>query len=135
ANSLLNVEAGVKAVATLPFVTSSISATPEREDDNPTDSVTRADLRVIGPAERFIVPPPVINKAVITAATTSIPFATVPETNVAGPSHLPGKELSLGSREVDSEHLHEICDMDYEQLFIEFNVGTARQVCLNAEVR
>ncbi|GKB45245.1 hypothetical protein Tco_0890187 [Tanacetum coccineum] len=29
----------------------------------------------------------------------------------------------------------QIRDMDYEQLFTEFNVGTARQVCLNVEVR
>ncbi|GJR33733.1 hypothetical protein Tco_1209417 [Tanacetum coccineum] len=203
----------------LPFVTSSISATPECEDDNPTDSVTGANLHVISPAERFVifqdsshhssahasgaevasvirsvVPPPVITEAVITAVTVGIPSAPIPETSakvntpvhasmfhdsdyvgtvkpvVAGPSHLPGKELSLRSREVDSEHLHEVFiprwnisndalpddldtsrefvdhlappllfsqirDMDYEQLFTEFNVGTARQVCLNVEVR
>ncbi|GJU68193.1 putative reverse transcriptase domain-containing protein [Tanacetum coccineum] len=148
-SSLLNVEAGVEAVATLPFVTSSVSATPEREDDNPTDSVTKANLRTISPAERFsispdsshhssthaseaevtfvirsVVPPSVITEAVITVATASIPSAPVPEISaklntlvhasmfddsdsvgmvkpdVAGPSHLPGKELSLGSREV-----------------------------------
>ncbi|GJR33742.1 gypsy type transposase [Tanacetum coccineum] len=203
----------------LPFVTSSVSATPEREDDNPTDSVTRANLRVISPAERFVIfqdsshhssahasraevasvirsaiPPTVITEAVITVVTIGIPSAPIPETSakvnppvhasmfhdsdyvgmvkpdVAGPSHLPGKELSLRSREVDSEHLHEVFisrwniandallndldtsrefvdhlappvlfsqirDMDYEQLFTEFNVGTARQVCLNVEVR
>ncbi|GKC30841.1 hypothetical protein Tco_1038135, partial [Tanacetum coccineum] len=219
ASSLLNVETGVEAVATLPFVTSSVSATPEREDDNLTDSVTGANLRTIAPAERFVistdsshhssthasgakvasvirsaVPPPVITKAVITAATAGIPSAPVPETSakvntsvhasmfhdsdsvgtvkpdVAGPSHLPRKELSLGSREVDFEHLHEVFiphwnisndallddldtfrefidhlappvlfsqirDMDYEQLFTEFNVGTARQVFMNAKVR
>nr|GEU61244.1 ATPase 11, plasma membrane-type [Tanacetum cinerariifolium] len=183
ASSLLNVEAGVKAVATPHFVTSSVSATPEREDDNPTDSVTGANLRAIGPAETFVISPdsyhhssihasgvevasvirsavplPVITEAVTTTATAGIPSAPIPEISakvntpvhasmfhdsdsvgtvkpdVVGPSHLPGKELSLGSREVDSEHLHEIHDMDYEQLFTEFNVGTARQVCLNAEV-
>ncbi|GJX90136.1 hypothetical protein Tco_0343462 [Tanacetum coccineum] len=176
ASSLLNVKAGVEAVATLPFVTSSVSATPERKDDNPTDSVTKANLRTIGPAKRFVispdsshhsstnafgaevafvirsvVPPPVITEVVITAATAGIPSAPVPEISakvntsvhastfhdsdsvgtvkpdVVGPSHLPGKELSLGSREIR--------DIDYEQLFTEFNVGTARQVCLNAEVR
>nr|GEW52982.1 hypothetical protein [Tanacetum cinerariifolium] len=29
----------------------------------------------------------------------------------------------------------QICEMEYNHLFIEFNVGTARQACLNAEVR
>ncbi|GJZ56109.1 hypothetical protein Tco_0611302 [Tanacetum coccineum] len=29
----------------------------------------------------------------------------------------------------------QICEMDYHHLFTEFNVGTARQACLNAEVR
>nr|GEZ24174.1 hypothetical protein [Tanacetum cinerariifolium] len=48
----------------------------------------------------------VIIEVVITAATAD-PVGTV-KPDVAGPSHLPGKELSLGSREVDSEHLHEV---------------------------
>nr|GEV11555.1 hypothetical protein [Tanacetum cinerariifolium] len=219
ASSLFNVEAGVKAVATLPFVTSSVSATPKREDDNPTDSVTGANLRAIGPAERFVISLdsshhssthatraevasiirfavllPVKTEAVIIIATAGFPSAPIPETSakvntfvyafmfhdsysvgmvkqdVTRPSHLPGKELSLGSQEVDSEHLHEVFilrwnisndallddldtsrefvdhlapsvlfshihDMDYEQVFTKFNVGTARQVCLNAEVR
>nr|GFD04028.1 hypothetical protein [Tanacetum cinerariifolium] len=43
--------------------------------------------------------------------------------DVAGSSHLPGKELSMGSQEINSENLHE------------FYVGTAPQACLNAEVR
>ncbi|GKF62666.1 hypothetical protein Tco_0182720, partial [Tanacetum coccineum] len=86
----------------------------------------------------------------------------------ASTTQRPGNELSMGSREVDSEALHEIfvlrwnvpndtlldehdishkfidhlaplvlfsqiCNMDYHHLFIEFNVGTARQSCLNAE--
>ncbi|GJU76931.1 hypothetical protein Tco_1274001 [Tanacetum coccineum] len=88
----------------------------------------------------------------------------------ASTTQRPGKELSMGSREVDSEALHEtfvprwnvpndtlldehdisrefidhlappvlfsqIRNMDYHHLFTEFNVGTARQACLNAEVR
>nr|GEU46363.1 beta-tubulin [Tanacetum cinerariifolium] len=157
ASSLLNVEAGVKAVTTLPFVTSSVSAMPEREDDNPTNSVTGDNLRALGPAERFVIsldsshhssthasgaevasvirsaiPLPVITEAVITAATVGIPSAPIPETSVkvntpvhdsmfhdsdsvrmvkpdvASPSHLPKKEVSLGSREVDSQHLREV---------------------------
>nr|GEU82198.1 hypothetical protein [Tanacetum cinerariifolium] len=156
-SSLLNVEVGVKAVATLPFITSSVSATPEREDDNPTDSVTGDNLRILSHTERFvissdsshhssthasgaevasvirsIIPLPVITEAVITTATAGIPSAPIPETSakvntpvydsmfhdsdsvrtmkpyVASPLHLPRKELSFGSREVDYEHIHEV---------------------------
>nr|GEV92226.1 hypothetical protein [Tanacetum cinerariifolium] len=157
ASSLLNVEAGVKAVATLPFVTSSVSVMLKHEDDNPMDSVTGANLRSISPAERFVISPDsshhsgthasgaevasvirfvvpllVITEAMITVATVGIPFAPIPETSakvntpvhvsmfhdsdyvgtdkpdVAGPSDIPGKELSLRSQEVDYDHLHEV---------------------------
>ncbi|GKD65546.1 hypothetical protein Tco_1307654, partial [Tanacetum coccineum] len=131
ASNMLNVEAGVAAVATLHMVTSSVSMTP----------------------------PPVMTEAVITTNVAIIPSAPAPETSTrvvtpvhasmfhdsdstgmvkptaAGSSHVPGKELSLGSQEVDSENLHEIRDMDYEELFTEFNIGTTCQACLSAEVR
>nr|GEZ28909.1 hypothetical protein [Tanacetum cinerariifolium] len=164
------IKAGVSAMPTLPFVTSSVFATPEREDGAPLDSVTRANLCFVGLAVRFAVLPPVTTEAMIT---TSVPYVSpvpVPRLDVAGLSHPPGKELSLGSWEVDSKNLHEvfvlqwnvsndallddldtskefidhlaplvlftqICDMDYEELFTEFNVGSARQACLSAKVR
>nr|GEW68970.1 zinc finger, CCHC-type [Tanacetum cinerariifolium] len=57
--------------------------------------------------------------------------------DVAGPSHAPGKELSVGSREVNSKILDEVYvpRWNYKELFIEFRVGTARQACLSAKVR
>nr|GFB64039.1 hypothetical protein [Tanacetum cinerariifolium] len=90
--------------------------------------------------------------------------------DAAGLSHPPGKELSLGSWEVDSENIYEVFvlhwnvsndtllddldtskefidhlaplvlfaqirDMDSEELFTDFNIGTARQACLSAKVR
>ncbi|GJU82587.1 hypothetical protein Tco_1284952 [Tanacetum coccineum] len=219
ASSILNVEYGVEAVATLPFVTSSISATPKHESGVPADSIIGLNLCTIGTSERFVISldfshhsstnvpgaecnslirsavvPPVMTEAVITTHVASIPSATAPESgtkvitpvhasmfhdsestgtvrpDVAGSSHLPGKELSMRSREVDSESLHEVFvprwnipndslldnldasrefidhlappvlfaqirDMDYEELFTEFSVGTARQACLSVEVR
>ncbi|GJT79288.1 gypsy type transposase [Tanacetum coccineum] len=218
ASNILNVEVGVEAVATLPLITSSISATLEREGGD-TDSVTGTNLRTIGLSERFVIssdsshrsstnaaeaevdsfirsvgPPPVMTEVVITTSVASAPSIPVPKTgtkvislvhafmfhdsdstgtvrpDVAGPSHILGKEISMGSREVNSETLHEdfvpqwnvsndtllddhdvsrelidplappvlfaqIREMDYHHLFMEFNVGTARQACLNAEVR
>ncbi|GKC89417.1 hypothetical protein Tco_1150066 [Tanacetum coccineum] len=108
---------------------------------------------------RFVAPLPVMTEAVITTSIASVPSIPAPETaakitprvqhyvfhdsssagtirpDVAGPSHIPGNELSMGSQEINSETLHEIREMDYHHLFTEFNVGTARQACLNAEVR
>nr|GFD31429.1 hypothetical protein [Tanacetum cinerariifolium] len=46
--------------------------------------------------------------------------------DAAGPSHLPGKVISMGSREIR--------EMDYHHLFTDFNVGTAHQACLNAKI-
>ncbi|GKB79767.1 hypothetical protein Tco_0946662 [Tanacetum coccineum] len=219
ARSILNVETGVEAVATLPLITSSVSATPKHEGGDPTDSVTRPNLRTIGPSERFVissdsshcsstnaaevevdsfiryvVPLPVMTEAVITTSIASAPSLPVPEAapkitpqvqhsifhdsgsagtikpDVAGPSYLPRKELSMESREINSETLHDVFvpqwnvpndtllddhdvsqefinhltplvlfaqirEMNYHHFFTEFNVGTARQACLNAEAR
>nr|GEW68134.1 hypothetical protein [Tanacetum cinerariifolium] len=54
ASSMLNVEVGVATVATLPLVTSSVSATPEHESGTPTDSITRLNLCTIVASERFV---------------------------------------------------------------------------------
>ncbi|GJV63346.1 hypothetical protein Tco_1474174 [Tanacetum coccineum] len=216
--SVLNAEIGVAAITTLPFITSSVSATPEREAGDFTDVITGPNVRTIGPSERFAissdsshhssnnaseaeadsvirsVDPPVMTEAVTTTdtavvsshlflpVTADITSKIGPNTfldsssadtlkpDVAGASQRPGKELSLGSREVDSAILQDVFvprwnvpndallddydtsrefinhlappvlfsqirAMDYHQLFTEYNVGTARQACLNSEVR
>ncbi|GKC94195.1 hypothetical protein Tco_1159637, partial [Tanacetum coccineum] len=186
ANSNLSTEAGVSSMPTLPFVTSSVSATPESEGDALLDSVTRGNLCFIGHAVRFVissyssyhsstnasgaevdsvirsvVPLPVKTEAVITTSIANVLLVPVPRVadkvtpqvqqsifhesssvdtirpDDAGPSHLPGKELSIGSWEVDYENLHDVFirDIDYEELFTEFRVGTTRQACLSTEVR
>ncbi|GKA15214.1 hypothetical protein Tco_0694961, partial [Tanacetum coccineum] len=153
-SSILNVESGVEAVATLPFVTSSVSATPEHESGAPTDSITGLNLRTIGASERFVISsdsshhsntnvpgaegdslirsdvvPPVMTEAVITTHVASIPSVTAPESST--------KVITLihASMFHDSETTGTIRDMDYEDLFTEFSVGTARQACFSAEVR
>ncbi|GKA92371.1 hypothetical protein Tco_0814296 [Tanacetum coccineum] len=218
ASSILNAEVGVAAIPTLPFVTSSVSATPEKDGDDFTDAVTGPNLRTIGPSVRFVISPdsshhsstkateaevesiprsadpPIMTEAVVTTEAAGVSSHLFPKTVVdtssrfgpdlfldsdsadterpvtASTTQRPGKELSMGSREVDSEALHEIFvprwnvpndtlldehdisrefidhlappvlfsqirNMDYHHLFTEFNVGTARQACLNAEVR
>nr|GEV59260.1 transposase (putative), gypsy type [Tanacetum cinerariifolium] len=142
--SMLNVESGAEVTTMLPFVTSSISATPEH------------DSGVLTAPERFVISSDssqhsanafevecssiirsvfillVVTKAVITTQVSSILSKADPEpsTNVvtlvhtsmfqdsgsagivrpdvASSSHALGKELSLGSREVNSESLHEV---------------------------
>ncbi|GKC19233.1 gypsy type transposase [Tanacetum coccineum] len=42
-------------IPTLPFVTSSVFATPEREDEGHTNSVTGLNLRTIGVPQRFVI--------------------------------------------------------------------------------
>ncbi|GJY31828.1 hypothetical protein Tco_0415323 [Tanacetum coccineum] len=218
ASSILNVESRVEALATLPFVTSSVSATLEHESGVPADSITGLNLRTVGASARFVISldsshhsstnfskaegdsiirsvvvPPVMTEAVTTTHVASIPSDMAPEPgakvtathafmfhdsestgmvrpDIAGSSHPSGKELSMGSQEVDSENLHEVFvprwnipndslldnleasrefidhlapsllfaqirNMDYDELFTEFSVGTARQACLSAKVR
>nr|GEZ14659.1 hypothetical protein [Tanacetum cinerariifolium] len=55
AEAALNSEVGVAVVSTLPFITSSISATPEHEGEDHTDFVTGLNLRTIGAPQRFVI--------------------------------------------------------------------------------
>ncbi|GKC89595.1 hypothetical protein Tco_1150244, partial [Tanacetum coccineum] len=53
--AVLNAEVRGELVPTLPFVTSSVSATPEREDEHPADSVTGLNLQTFWAPERFVI--------------------------------------------------------------------------------
>nr|GEV05900.1 hypothetical protein [Tanacetum cinerariifolium] len=53
--AVLNDEARGEPISTLPFVTSFVSATPEREDKSLADSVTGLNLRTIGAPQRFVI--------------------------------------------------------------------------------
>ncbi|GKD61598.1 hypothetical protein Tco_1299107, partial [Tanacetum coccineum] len=53
--STLAAEIGVTAVATVPFVTSSVTLIPEHEGGGNADSVSIANLRTKRPAERFVI--------------------------------------------------------------------------------
>ncbi|GKB59658.1 hypothetical protein Tco_0915844 [Tanacetum coccineum] len=54
-DSLLTVEQGVPALPTLPFITSSVTASPLEEGGDHTDSMTGPSLRTVGPSARFLV--------------------------------------------------------------------------------
>ncbi|GKB25093.1 hypothetical protein Tco_0864494 [Tanacetum coccineum] len=53
--STLATEIGVTAAATVPFVTSSVTPTPEHEGGGHADSVSTTNLRTKRPAERFLI--------------------------------------------------------------------------------
>ncbi|GJT35391.1 hypothetical protein Tco_0925810 [Tanacetum coccineum] len=55
AGAMLNAEARGGAIPTLPFVTSSVSATPEREGGDHTDFVAEPNLRTVSAPQRFII--------------------------------------------------------------------------------
>ncbi|GKD31926.1 hypothetical protein Tco_1242704 [Tanacetum coccineum] len=142
ASSILSVEAGVSAMPTLPFVTSSVSATPGREDGAPLDSVTGVNLCTVGSAvycssssdyrgcdhhQCAHVSPVLVPR---------VADKVIPQ-NVSNDSQL--DDLDTSREFID--HLAppvlfaQIRNIDYEELFTEFNVGSARQACLSAEVR
>ncbi|GKF11677.1 hypothetical protein Tco_0049603, partial [Tanacetum coccineum] len=128
ASRILNVEAGVEAVVNLPLVTSSVSATPEGESGVPTNSVTGLNFRTISPSERFVISSGSSHHSSINAAEAGMTLLLVPrlflwfqhsifhdsssagtiKPDVAGSSHITRKELSMGSRDINSETLHEV---------------------------
>ncbi|GKB72785.1 hypothetical protein Tco_0934197 [Tanacetum coccineum] len=55
AGAVLNVEVRGEIIPTLPFVTSSVSTTPEREEGDHIDSLARANLHTIGAPQRFVI--------------------------------------------------------------------------------
>ncbi|GJW92404.1 hypothetical protein Tco_0169957 [Tanacetum coccineum] len=53
--AILNAEVRGEPIPTLPFVTSSVTATPEHEDEHPADSVTGLNLQTISAPQRFVI--------------------------------------------------------------------------------
>ncbi|GJS30349.1 hypothetical protein Tco_0490969 [Tanacetum coccineum] len=55
AGVVLNAEVRGEVIPTLPFVVSSVSATPERKKEDHIDTLAGANLRTIGASQRFII--------------------------------------------------------------------------------
>nr|GEU78454.1 nonaspanin [Tanacetum cinerariifolium] len=145
--SMLNVEVGVAVVATLPLVTSSVSATLEHDSGVPTDSIAGLNLRTICASIRFIISldsshhsstnssgaegdsiirsiviPPVMTEAVVTSHAVNALSVSKTSTKVTSQVHASMFHDSDSAETMKTDAM-------------EFNVGTARQACLNAEVR
>ncbi|GJT07006.1 hypothetical protein Tco_0841468 [Tanacetum coccineum] len=137
--STLNVEVDVTKAVTVPFVTSSMTPTPERKGGDYTDSVTGLNMRTQKPVERFVISSNSTHDSNANAAddevtsvvrsfvpdptilTTTVATTVVVDASASAPRA--GHELGVGQA------------MYYKQLLAEFNVGVARQTCFNAEVR
>nr|GFA66831.1 hypothetical protein [Tanacetum cinerariifolium] len=125
---------------TLPFVSSSVSTTSEREDGDHTELLARANLHAIGAPTSM---------SIITSATTTTPTAdpaAISKEKLVVPLYLvlillPQAEviLFLIVQMVDEfappKCFASIRKMDHDQLFTEFNVGAAHQISLSVEVR
>nr|GEU44549.1 copia protein [Tanacetum cinerariifolium] len=114
-------EVGVTAATTVPFVTSSVTPTLEREGGGNTDSIYGPNLHIQRPSERSFVLPP----SVMTATVTTTNVVSAPSTLVLG----------MIDQLAAPDFFSQLRSMDYDQLFAEFNVGVARQTRLSTEVR
>ncbi|GJX01644.1 hypothetical protein Tco_0185557 [Tanacetum coccineum] len=83
-DSLLTVEQGVPALPTLPFITSSVTASPLEEGGDRTDSVTGPSLRTIGPSVRSTAP--IMTEAITVATTVAIPAGVSKDKSALHPS-------------------------------------------------
>nr|GEU55541.1 reverse transcriptase domain-containing protein [Tanacetum cinerariifolium] len=76
--STLNVEVGITAAATMPFVTSYVTLTPKHEGGDYTDSVTGPNMRTQKPTERSSIPDPAILTTVVVTMVVVDASAPVP---------------------------------------------------------
>nr|GEV69548.1 hypothetical protein [Tanacetum cinerariifolium] len=165
ASSILNVKVGVVDVATLPLVTSSVSAMLEHKSGAPTDSITGLNLRTVGASERLVISsdsshysstnafgsegnsiimfdvvPPVMTEAVVTSHAVNAPSILV--------SKMGTKITSLVLKVVPSYFAKQdiltgsrelnaetLCQIHEMGYHHLFTVRTTHQACLNEEVR
>nr|GEW87166.1 ribonuclease H-like domain-containing protein [Tanacetum cinerariifolium] len=121
-----------------PFVSSSVSTTPEREDGDNTELLVGANLRVIGAPQRNLMAPLYLVLILLSWAEVILVLAAfLIVLNVTNGSCLDDGGIC---REMVDEFapikiFTSIRRMDHDQLFTEFNVEAARQISLSAEIR
>nr|GEW61241.1 putative transposase (putative), gypsy type [Tanacetum cinerariifolium] len=141
---------------TLPFVTSSVSATPELEDKSHADSVTGLNLRTIGAPQRFVISldsshhfganiaeaevDSIVMSSAPAIATVTTVTAAIDADATAGRAHVAPFMVVISLLVMLDEFaplkfFASVREMDHDQLFTEFNVGAARQISLNAEAK
>ncbi|GJW35758.1 hypothetical protein Tco_0058678 [Tanacetum coccineum] len=133
-DSLLTVEQGVPALPTLPFITSSVTASPLEEGGDHTDSVTGPSLRTMGPSARSVAPV-MTTTTTVTAFVSCVAATTITSVDVGKDKDVPALRRSRNL--ILQENYIPECSprMEHEQLFAEFNVSAARNLSLSSEVR
>ncbi|GJX97274.1 hypothetical protein Tco_0353072 [Tanacetum coccineum] len=148
AGAVLNAEVRGEPIPALPFVTSSVSATPEREEGYHIDSMTRLNHRTVSAPQRFVIssdsshhsganiaeaevdsfarPYVPILTAATTVTLTSSPVAVVQEKTVK-PSMF-AADSSFAGRDPNDGVFLDLTGSD-------FLVSAARQVSLSTKVR
>nr|GFB73818.1 hypothetical protein [Tanacetum cinerariifolium] len=121
-----------------PFVVNLLSATPEHEGGAPADSITGLNIRTIGAFERSAAVPLVITEAVVTSRAVNVPLVLeigvkvtssvrtslfqdsdsteTMKADAQGPYYSAKQDLSMGSRELDSENLYQVFVLQYNVL-------------------
>ncbi|GKD65667.1 hypothetical protein Tco_1307775, partial [Tanacetum coccineum] len=119
--------------ATKPLVTASVTPMP---DVGPVDSVSGLNLWTHPPHMRSAADVSVMTVAVTTTVDANVATGSKAKDAPKDFEHI-GDSASAGGVDVDAASISKwkLCAMDYDQLYSEFNVGAARQVCLGAEVR
>ncbi|GJX66610.1 hypothetical protein Tco_0300953 [Tanacetum coccineum] len=144
-SSILNVEVGVEAVATLPLITFSVSATPEHEGGDLTDYVTGPNLHTIGSSEKFVISSDSSHRSstnaakvevdsfIRSAAPLSVMTEAVVTNSIASAPSIPVPEAAAKiTPPVQHSNFHDSSSANKAR---QINIGTARQACLNAKVR
>ncbi|GJX58258.1 hypothetical protein Tco_0289648 [Tanacetum coccineum] len=140
----MNAEVRGEPIPTLPFVTSSVSATPGREGGDHTDSVCEPNFCTIGASQRFVISSDSSHYSgtnIVEVDVDSLISSSAPGINdVCFSTHQSRLDDGRVCREMVDEFappkfFASIRGMEHDQLFTEFNVGAARQMSLSAEVR
>ncbi|GKB49921.1 hypothetical protein Tco_0900674, partial [Tanacetum coccineum] len=142
AGAVQNVEVRGELIPTLPFVTSSVSSTPEHEVEDHTDSVE---------VDSFARPSVPVIAAATTITSTADPAVVVKEkidkpslfsadsTSVGGTDSAMGGFMDLTGSDFLFGGIRTVINLDFDlqkiYLFTEFNVRAARQISISVEVR
>nr|GEV69974.1 RNA-directed DNA polymerase, eukaryota, reverse transcriptase zinc-binding domain protein [Tanacetum cinerariifolium] len=114
------------------FIGAFVSTTLKREDGDHTDFVAEPNLRTIRAPQRSYVP----IMTAVTTVTSTVDSALVAKEKHVKPSLFSADSFSAGGADPNNGVFSDLTGSDFlDQLFIEFNVGAARQMSLSAEVR
>nr|GEV97141.1 hypothetical protein [Tanacetum cinerariifolium] len=116
------------------------AATPEREDKSPADSVTGLNLRTIGAPQRFVISTDSSHHSGANIAKTEVDSIVRTDSvpggffDVFGSDFLIGGIRTVVDPDSDLQKVY-VSRWSATNLFTEFNVGAARQISLNSELR